>query len=83
VSELRRVLTDVRRRGHAWEEDLVTVGLSSVAQAVVDHVGHPVAGVAVTYTAAEVDDAEQRNLVRAVNRTADLLSRRLGGGARR
>ena len=83
VSELRRILTDVRRRGHAWEEDLVTVGLSSVAQAVVDHVGHPVAGVAVTYTAAEVDEAEQRDLVRAVNRTADLLGRRLGGGGAR
>ena len=44
VSELRRELTEVRTRGYALEDDSVSAGLSSVARAVLDHTGHPVAG---------------------------------------
>lgn len=47
--ELRRVLTATRARGYALEDGLVTPGLASVASAVLDHSGHPVAGLAVTY----------------------------------
>jgi DNA-binding IclR family transcriptional regulator len=56
----------------------VSEGLSSVAQAVLDHTGHPVAGVAVTYPSDQVDAAEQARLVAAVNRAATSLSARLG-----
>jgi DNA-binding IclR family transcriptional regulator len=52
--ELRQVLADVRRRGHATEDGEVTPGFASVAAAACDHTGHPVAGVAVTFAASEL-----------------------------
>ena len=57
----------------------MTPGLSSVAAAVLDHNGHPLAGVAVTYAEG---DAEPATLATDVRRTAGLLSTRLGGGPR-
>lgn len=78
-TQLRRALTDVRRRGYAVEDGSVTAGLSSVAQAVPDHRGHPVAAVAVTFDTHEVDPTELNHLIRAVAQTASLLTRRLGG----
>src|SRR6478672_6037038 len=78
VSQLRRELTEVRQRGYAVEDSSVSAGLSSVARAVLDHTGHPVAGVAVTYPTAEVDAAERDRIVAAVSRVAATLSARLG-----
>lgn len=78
-TELRRLLTDVRQQGFAGEEGSVTAGLSSVAQAVVDHTGHPIAAVAVTYQTSGIDARQRRWLVEEVAATADQLTRRLGG----
>lgn len=78
-TELRRQLSDVRRRGFATEEGSVTEGLSSVAHAVLDHTGHPIAAVALTYEPTGVDDRERHRLVERVAATAAQLSRRLGG----
>src|SRR5690242_11417645 len=55
LSALRSLLTDTRRRGHATEEGEVTPGFASVAAPVLDHNGHPVAGLAVTYADDAVD----------------------------
>ena len=79
VSELRRELTEVRTRGYATEDDSVSAGLSSVAQAVLDHTGHPVAGVALTFPRDGVDETERARLVAAVSRAAATLSARIGG----
>jgi len=79
LPDLRSMMTDVRRRGFALEEGLVTPGLSSVGLPVLDRTGHPLAGVSVTYQAERVDAAEQRRLVEAVRRAAEALTRRLGG----
>ena len=57
----------------------MTEGLSSVAQSVVDHAGHPVAAIALTYVAASTSDAEVAGLVDALDRAAGQLSRRLLG----
>jgi DNA-binding IclR family transcriptional regulator len=54
----------------------VTPGLASVAAVVLEHNGHPVAAVAVTYEASE---EHGDTLATAVRRTADELTRRLGG----
>ncbi|KAA1426522.1 IclR family transcriptional regulator [Nocardioides antri] len=75
-SALRSVLTETRQRGHAREDGEVTPGLASVAAAVLDHNGHPVAGVAVTFVATE-GDADR--LADAVTTTAATLGRRLSG----
>jgi DNA-binding IclR family transcriptional regulator len=79
LSALRRLLVDVRRRGHALEQGEVTPGFASVAAAAVDHTGHPVAGVAVTYPEDEVDPARRAQLAGAVSATARVLSRGIGG----
>jgi DNA-binding IclR family transcriptional regulator len=76
-SALRALLAQARQRGHAVEEGEVTPGFASVASAVLDHNGHPLAGVAVTYP---VDDAPDLDaLAAATRRTADQLTRRLRG----
>ena len=75
LSALRRVLSETRQRGHAVEDGEITPGLASVAVAVLDHNQHPVAAVAVTHS----DDVEQAPLVDAAARTAQRLSRRIGG----
>lgn len=79
LGDLRALLAESRRRGHATEEGSVTAGLSSVAQCVLDHAGHPAAALALTYVAAETTEAEVARLVDAMDRAADQLSRRLLG----
>ncbi|TWP34201.1 IclR family transcriptional regulator [Leekyejoonella antrihumi] len=78
LSALRSELAQVRRRGYAVERDSVTEGFASVAAAVLDHNGHPSAGVAVTYPHEQVDPNIFDLLVEEVQRAATTLSRRLG-----
>lgn len=80
-SALRNLLVEVRRRGHATEAGEVTTGFSSVAASVLDHGAHPVAGVAVTFPAEEVDPEQHERFAGEVARTARELSRRIGGVA--
>ncbi|MGK2875130.1 MAG: IclR family transcriptional regulator, partial [Nocardioides sp.] len=70
---LHTVLSQTRRRGHGFEDGEVTAGLASVAAAVTDHNGHPVAAVALTFPTDEPAGAE------VVRHTAHLLSRRVSG----
>ena len=78
LSALRVLLTETRQRGHAVEEGEVTPGFASVAAPVLDHNGHPVAGVACTFSSGEADEGLAS---RAVRETATGLSRRIGGRA--
>ncbi len=76
LSALRSLLTETRQRGYATEDGEVTPGFASVAAAVLDHNGHPVAGVAVTFPAGEADPTV---LAFGVRRVAEQLGRRVGG----
>ena len=76
---LRSLLVDVRRRGWAVEQGEVTPGLRSVAAAVLDAAGHPVAAVAVTYPDPGGGGRDEE-LARPVGSTAADLRRRLGAG---
>ena len=76
---LRSLLSRVRRDGFALEDGTVTPGFASVAAPVLDHSGHPVAGIAVTYPAAEVTAGRRRALVNEVIHTAMDLTHRIGG----
>ncbi len=76
LSALRRLLVDTRRAGHAVEDGDITPGFASVAVAVLDHSGHPVAAVAVTYSGAA--DAAGA-YVAEVERTARAITARIGG----
>lgn len=75
---LRRELSATRLRGYAVEDGQVTPGLASVGAAVLDHTGHPVAAVAVTYPAEDVDAAARDSVVELVCACAAQLSGRLG-----
>ena len=77
LSMLRALLSETRRRGHAREDGEVTPGFVSIAAAVLDHNGHPVAAVAVTYPAEADPDAGP--LVAATEETAATLTTRLRG----
>ena len=79
LAALRRLLAEARRRGFAGEDGEVTAGFSSVAVAVCDHTGHPVAGVAVTFPTGTVTPDRRVELADRVAHTARELSRRLGG----
>lgn len=72
-SELRDVLRDVRQAGVAGEDGEVTPGFRSVAAAVHDHAGWPVAAVAVTW---EGERETQPDAV--VREAAHTLQSRLG-----
>jgi DNA-binding IclR family transcriptional regulator len=79
LSELRSMLEDVRQRGYASEDGDVTAGLCSVATAVLDHTGYPLASVAVTYPKEHKTDALTAAMVKEMTKTAAELGRRVGG----
>lgn len=81
VSALRTLLGEVRESGFAVEEASVTPGLASVACAVCDHGGHPVAAVALTFPSHTVDGPGREALAGAVAAAAATVSRALGGSA--
>ncbi len=76
LSVLRSVLAETRQRGYATELDEVTPGFASVAAAVLDHNGHPVAGVAVTHPDGAADSS---SLAAATIGVAAALTKRLAG----
>jgi DNA-binding IclR family transcriptional regulator len=74
------MLAGVRQQGYSTEDGEVTPGFASVGAPVLDHTGHPVGAVGVTY---EADRAPDRDtVVERVTATALALTRRLGGGTR-
>src|ERR1700754_149155 len=77
LSALRRILVETRRRGHAIEDGEVTPGLVSIAVAVLDSAGYPVASVTLTFPGTPAE--EQAVLVAEVNRTARAVAHRIGG----
>jgi DNA-binding IclR family transcriptional regulator len=78
ISVLRQLLARTRRHGIGEEDGDITAGYASCAVAVLDHGGHPVAAVAVTFPAAELDAAEREAVAASTARTAQELGRRLG-----
>lgn len=77
LTALRPLLADVRAHGYAEEDGEITTGFASVAAAVVDHTGHPVAGIAVTFESAGATG--RADLVTEVVSAADGMSQRLRG----
>lgn len=77
-SALRAVLQETRQRGYAIEDGEVSPGYASVAAAVIDHNGHPAAGVAVTYDVRR-GSADVSGIVTAVRDTTTRLTTRLHG----
>jgi DNA-binding IclR family transcriptional regulator len=79
LGELDQILTDARERGWSRENGEITADYASVASAVLDRGGYPVAAVGVTYRAAAVDAAVEQALGEAMRATATSLTSRLSG----
>lgn len=72
--QLREVLRETRSRGFATEHGDVTVGLGSVAVAIVDRVGWPIAALALTFDDTREVDAD---LIATLRNTSAEISKRL------
>lgn len=75
--QLRAVLTQARIHRYAREVGTVTPGFESVGVPVLDHRGHPVAAVAVTWPTGTLT-IPISSLVTLIQSTAETLGRRLG-----
>jgi DNA-binding IclR family transcriptional regulator len=79
-TDLRRLLADEAARGWSEEDGHVTTAIASVAAAVRDGTGRPVAAVGVTFRTEAVPRGTRRDvLAREVVNTAAALTRRLSG----
>ncbi len=79
LSQLRQYLAAERRAGFAAEEGFISGGYSSVASAVFDHLGQPVAAIGMTYRTEKIDTAKREILIEAVKDSASKLTARIGG----
>jgi len=79
LTQLRRILADEKRQGYAVEDSHITPGVASVASAAVDHAGHPVAAISVTFRTDAIPPNERFVLARRTCQAAEALTRRLRG----
>jgi DNA-binding IclR family transcriptional regulator len=77
LRELKTLLSTTRQRGCATEHGEVTEGLASVAVAVTDRTGWPVAALAITAPEGDITDSGSSTLAATVSEAAADLSRRL------
>lgn len=77
--ELRSMLQTIRQRGFAFEDGEVTEGMASVGVVVLDHVGWPAAGIAVTFPRENIPEAEWPRLAETMSETAAAVARRIRG----
>lgn len=78
-AELRRLLAQVRAERIAREDGEVTPGMRSVAAAVLDTAGWPLAAVALTWEVGSLDAVEEGRCESAVVEGAEELARIMGG----
>ena len=78
LDELLGDLAEVRGRGFAHEDQMVTPGISCIGAPVLSHEGVVVAAVGVTYVSAQRDPGEVAQLAELVRQMAARLSTNLG-----
>lgn len=76
--ELKPLLTQEKNQGFALEVDEVTMGYASVGVAIVDHLGHPMAGLAITLQSRELEKLQLSQLAQVLIASANDLSRKFG-----
>ena len=76
-AQLRAMLNEIHHLGYSTEQDEVTPGLSSIAMAVFDPHGYPLAAVAVTYPSDDRGPTPLDHIISEVRLTARELSRRI------
>jgi DNA-binding IclR family transcriptional regulator len=81
LRELRSLLTEDAQRGWSLEADTVTDGITCVAAAAFDRTDRPVAAITVSFPSRR-GEGQIEGIAGKVTRTADELTRRMGGQAR-
>lgn len=71
---LNRILDKVRTLGYGFVDDDITVGMSSVASAISDPDGHPIASIALTFATTEVDRQDDGSLEPGLERRRQLAT---------
>lgn len=83
LSALRRLLRSERRIGFSLEEGFITPGYSSVASAVLDHLGQPIAAVGITFREESMEARYRAKLTEIVSEvvkdSANMLTQGIGG----
>jgi DNA-binding IclR family transcriptional regulator len=78
LAELQERLSGEREQGFALEVDEVSLGYASVGVGVRDHLGHPLAGLAITLQSRELEKLQLSKLAKALERAAGELSGKFG-----
>jgi DNA-binding IclR family transcriptional regulator len=78
LTALRSLLADEGRRGWSEEDGLIAEGYASVAVAVRERTGRPVASIGLTFRSDRAADSDRRRLALAASAAARELSRRMG-----
>jgi DNA-binding IclR family transcriptional regulator len=76
--ELKKLLASEKEQGFALEIDEVTMGYASVGVAIVDHLDHPIAGLAITLQSRELEKLQLSQLAAVLIASANDLSRKFG-----
>ena len=76
--ELKQLLAQEKDQGFALEVDEVTMGYASVGVAIVDHLDHPIAGLAITLQSRELEKLQLSQLAQVLIASANDLSRKFG-----
>ena len=79
LPQLRALLDQDRAAGLAWSDEFFEAGISSVAAAILDSTGAPVAALNITgQVAAFADETRRAQIGRAATEAAEEISRQLG-----
>jgi DNA-binding IclR family transcriptional regulator len=78
LAELNSLLIQERSQGYAVEVDEVSLGYASVGVAIVDHLEHPIAGIAITLQSHELEKLQLSKLAKALTKAASDISRKFG-----
>ena len=76
--ELKQILEVEKTQGFSLEVDEVTMGYASIGAAIVDHLNHPIAGLAVTMQSSQLEKIQLSELATQLKASAVLLSRKFG-----
>lgn len=76
--ELKAILDMEKGQGFSLEVDEVTMGYASVGVAILDHLEHPIAGLAITLQSRELEKLMLSELAAVLIKSAEDLSRKFG-----
>ena len=78
LSELTKLLELERSQGFALEVDEVSMGYASVGKAILDHLNHPIAALAITMQSNQLEKLQLSQLAMTLEKAAVELSRKFG-----